>query len=203
MGIPGDAEFQKRVLLACLKLFETPSGPLIEDYPEEAPLVNGEASSSSCPISFSRPQSQLQGSAAIAASLREEVGRLSPWYDRQFATLGRTSFGSSTLSIDAIIDTVAAMFDEPLPSGPIPDLSLAEGLRLAVEDLKAFYTEAMMAQPGSSPNDAVVHWFWESTAAGRILLDMKEICLRSDDAELQLFSSIFLVPRSHANLATG
>lgn len=203
LGIPGDAAFQKRVLRACLTLLENDSGPVIEDFTEEAPLVGGDDGSASCPINFARPQQQLEGSEAIAASLHEEVSRLTPWYDRHVNAEGRTSFGSSTLSIEDIVVAVSSMFDGHTPAGPVPGISLAEGLRLAVEDLKAFYTEAMMAQPGTSPNDALIHWFWNNTAAGRILLDMKEICLQSGDEELQLFSNVFLVPRSQVDSMTS
>ena len=91
------------------------------------------------------------------------------------------------------------MFNDKLPSSPVPDLSLGEVLRLAVEDLKAFYTEAMMAQPGSTPNDALVRWFWDDTAAGRILVDLQQICLDSNDEALQLLGKVFLVPRSQAD----
>ena len=199
LGIPGDAAFQKRVLRACLQLLETATGPIIEDFGEEAPAVGNENSSASCPINFARPPERLEGSEAIAASLKAEIGRLTPWYDRHVNAEGRTSFGSSTLPLADIVTIISSMFNEQLPAPPVPAMSLAEGLRLAVEDLKAFYTEAMMAQPGASPNDALIHWFWNNTAAGRILLDMKEICLQSGDEELQLFSNVFLVPRSHTD----
>lgn len=36
-GMPGDADFQKRVLRRVLALLEAESGPVLEDYPEEAP----------------------------------------------------------------------------------------------------------------------------------------------------------------------
>lgn len=203
LGIPGDAAFQTRVLQATLQLLEAPSGPLLEDYLEEAPAVESEDDGSSCPINFARPQTSLTGSAAIAASLHEEIARLQPWYDRRLSELDRTLFGSSTLPIETIADLVAAMFDDALPASPVADLSLGETLRLAVEDLKVFYTEAMMAQPGTSPNDALVRWFWDDTAAGRILVDVKKRCLESNDEELQLLGSVFLVPRSHVDRQAG
>ena len=37
LGAPNDPEFQTRVLRAALKLLDAPSGPVLEDYPEDAP----------------------------------------------------------------------------------------------------------------------------------------------------------------------
>ena len=37
LGPPNDAAFQKRVLIAALKLLEASGGPVLEDYPEDAP----------------------------------------------------------------------------------------------------------------------------------------------------------------------
>ena len=39
MGTPGDAPFQRRVILAALDLLNRKSGPVLEDYPEDAPTV--------------------------------------------------------------------------------------------------------------------------------------------------------------------
>jgi len=44
LGIPNDPAFQRRILLATLQLFEAPSGPVLEDYPEDAPIAEGEVS---------------------------------------------------------------------------------------------------------------------------------------------------------------
>ena len=39
LGVPDDPAFQQRVVLAALKLFERDSGPVLEDFPEDAPAV--------------------------------------------------------------------------------------------------------------------------------------------------------------------
>ena len=172
------------------------SHEVLEDYGEDAPLVGDDDTSTSCPINFARPQTALSGSAAIAASLRDEIARLQPWYDRHIKEHGRTLYGASTLALDDVVDAIAAMFADVMPPPPVPDASLGEGLRLVIDDLKAFYVEAMMAQPGTSPNDSLVRWFWDETTAGAILLDLKERCLAAEDEEIKLLGSVFLVPRS-------
>ena len=37
LGAPEHAAFQTRVIAAALELLERPSGPILEDYPEDAP----------------------------------------------------------------------------------------------------------------------------------------------------------------------
>ena len=37
LGVPDDPAFQKRVLLAALRLLDTDSGPVLEDFGEDAP----------------------------------------------------------------------------------------------------------------------------------------------------------------------
>jgi hypothetical protein len=52
VGVPGDAAFQTRVLLAALKLLEADAGPLLEDFPEDAPVSDTPVSALACPVSF-------------------------------------------------------------------------------------------------------------------------------------------------------
>lgn len=37
-GAPNAPEFQRKVLIAVLKLLEAQQGPLLEDFPEDAPV---------------------------------------------------------------------------------------------------------------------------------------------------------------------
>lgn len=41
LGVPGDAAFQTRALTAVLNLLEAPAGPVLVDYPEDAPQWRG------------------------------------------------------------------------------------------------------------------------------------------------------------------
>ena len=56
MGVAHDPAFQRRVLRALLALFERPSGPVLEDFPEDAPadgLVHADDSAGeACPVFF-------------------------------------------------------------------------------------------------------------------------------------------------------
>jgi hypothetical protein len=52
LGVSGNANFQTRVLRAALQLLEAPSGPVVVDFPEDAPPVADDATPLACPISF-------------------------------------------------------------------------------------------------------------------------------------------------------
>ena len=64
LGVPHNAAFQKRVLRALLKLFERPSGPVLKDFPEDAPSDPGSAASEmqgeACPVFSIPPLSSLR-----------------------------------------------------------------------------------------------------------------------------------------------
>ena len=38
------------------------------------------------------------------------------------------------------------------------------------------------------------NWFWQQTAAGRVIKLLKETCLAADDADLRMAGSLLLVP---------
>ncbi len=82
------------------------------------------------------------------------------------------------------------------PVTPKADISLATALRLAAQDLKAFYFEAVIARPGSTPPSSreFQQWFWQETAAARILKAVQEKCLKSEDKSLKMTGAVFLIP---------
>jgi hypothetical protein len=86
------------------------------------------------------------------------------------------------------------------PSNPRSDLPLAALFRFAVEDLKAYYCEAITAQPGQKAVDsqALADWFWRETTAGRVLFAVQEVCQHSEVPGLQVVASSFLIPRARS-----
>jgi hypothetical protein len=194
-GTPDKPDFQKRILTAALKLLEADSGPLLEDYPEDAPAHQGEEEGWTCPINISLPAEELSGADAIEAALKDEVGQLSAWYDRALEKRGgRTTVGVSGLEIDQIVKLVADLFRKGTPDSPSDDLSLTDAIKLGTEDLKAFYTEAASAQPGDAAGAQLVDWYWGDTTAGETILKLRTICAEDDDPKMQLLGNVLLVP---------
>lgn len=200
LGVPNDAAFQKRVLLAALKLFEEPVGPVLQDFGDDAPVADGADVVWACPVNLTRREADLHSNDAMRAAFKREMVELRPWYDLAVKKKERTTVGVSGLGLEQIVDFVGAFLDG-LPENPRQDLSLAYMLNFAVDDLKAYYYEAAAAQPaGTTPTGGDLDsWFWEQTAAAKVLFAIKDRCLESDDKIMQLVGKLLLIPSAYNN----
>jgi len=194
-GVPGDGQFQQRVLRAALHLLEAPAGPVLEDYAEEAPApAAAETEGMACPVSFDRKIDADD----LGAALAREIEELAPWHDLAAKRRERTTTGLSGMAMDEAARFVASY----LKSSPAPSLkgmNAGETLKIVCDDLRAYYYEAAAAQPGNPDAHAVLHWFWHDTAAGRAFLALQKICLDSADPSLQVLGGNSLVPRAIAH----
>lgn len=204
LGAPDDPAFQRRVLMAALALLEARSGPLLADFDEDPPAGRAQAGEGDemegwiCPISLPRPPEGLDDPSGFKAALLEEANRLLPWHDLARERRGRTTFGASGLEMAKIVEFLTAFFGETPPDSPVAGSSVGDALKLATEDLKAYYTEAATAQPGrrSATAEEVNDWLWGETVAGRMLLALKPVCLASADALVRLIAMHAMVPRA-------
>ncbi len=196
VGVPNDAEFQSRVLLAALRLLEAPSGPVVEDFAEEAPISKEPDTVWACPVDLKKVNISPGDTDQLKEAFKDEIGQLLPWYDIAVKKRGRTTVGVSGLEIGEIGDFICTFLDGGVPQNINKDIPLGFAIKLAVDDLKAIYTEAVAAQPGGAIPESLdlVNWFWDGTIAGELLLKIKDICVDSDDAGLQLFAKLLLVP---------
>ena len=191
LGKPGDAAFQKRVLLSALDLLERKRGPVLEDYPEDVPAIAGEVASV-CPVNFAK---QASDGATWQMRLTEEFRELSPWYDLSLRRRGRTTVGVSKSSVDAILKTLGELADDSEQT--LPELSW---LKLAIEDAKAFYQESLTVQPGQYTIASIERWLWDESALGAAMRLLNDRF--SKDEALRPFTRI-LAPRSAMGGTTG
>lgn len=202
LGVPQDPGLQRRVLMAVLDLLEAPEGPLLWDFPEETTekIDNTEREPGvwACPVSFAPASKEETDFEKLTANFKREIATLRPWYDLGLEKRGRTAVTNfeSGLALDLLVNYVLGK----RPDIAMPELSLAVALRLAVQDLKAFYFEAAISRPGtSSPGSATFNrWFWNETAAGRILKAVKEKCINEEDEALRMTGANFLIPLEQA-----
>lgn len=200
LGTPDHPEFQSRVTLAALKLLETDHGPVLESFPEEAPDTGRKESEEpgawACPVRFSPPSEEKNEQEQMAEAVQRELTELRPWYDMGIEKRGRTSLVTFTP------ETAAALISDCLvsenPGSPQGDLGLSVALRLAAQDIKSFYFEAVISKPGAEVPDSSSfdNWFFNETSAGRALQKVREICSLSEDEELRKTAQMFLVPIS-------
>ena len=190
-GVPNDAAFQRRVLVAVLGLLEAKSGPVLEDYPEDAPRpLEEELEEFACPFTLRRPP----GKSDLAGELQREVAELVPWHELSQKKRGRTTAGMSGLPAEAAAKFVTDFIADPSIPGYREDLTPVGALRLACHDLKAYYFEAAAAQPGARAALEAEQWFWRETVAGRVFLKLREVCMAAEDKALRHFGARNVVP---------
>ena len=177
-GIPDDAAFQSRVLRAALDLLRRTDGPVLADYPEEAPEVT-DFSGWACPINLA---------PAAVDTLAAEIDRLATWYDRARAARDRTTVGVSGLDMPA----AGALVEQAL-NGALPE---AQTLKEAVDDLRAYYLEAASAFPDPGTPATRKKWFWEETKLAQALLALQPKLAGSDDAQHKILGNLTLIPAS-------
>jgi hypothetical protein len=196
LGAPNDAAFQKRVLLAALRLLEAPAGPVIEDFPEDAPASPEAITALACPVNFAQERADLSETGQLCAAFKSEMASLRPWYDLAVENHGRTTAGTSGLAVDALADYVCSFLGDTPPENPLPDMHPGFALKLAAEDLKAYYFEGITAQPSQSAasSEVLSDWFWGETVAGKALLAVKGACGNSEDGLMKVVGRGLIVP---------
>lgn len=196
LGVPNDPTFQKRVLLAALTLLVAPRGPVLEDFSENAPAAAVEITALACPVNFTQDEVDLGENEQLCAALQREMLSLRPWYDMAVENNGRTTMGASGIALDELGGFVCSFLGGVEPENPLADVPLGYTLKLAAEDLKAYYFEGITAQPGQESVSGMVlsDWFWGETVAGEVLLAVKETCGNSENRLLQIVGRALIVP---------
>ncbi len=198
LGAPDNPEFQLQVLRAALDLLDRPSGPVLEEFPDLAPEP-ADYEGWACPVSLPRPDATSEGSHERLVA--DEVARLLPWWDVAKDRRGRTTVGASGYGIEEAARIVSRYADGGEPEDPGPERKLSRSLKLACDDLMAFYTEAATAQPGGAASHDLADWFWGETAAGKAMLALRERAVGEDDKGMQLVGNLLILPRSQAHRA--
>ncbi len=197
-GSPNDAPFQRGVLMAALELLQADEGPVLVDYPEEAPkATEAEMEGWVCPINLSPPPATSQDGDAARHEFESEMKNLWPWYELAMQSRGRSNIGASGLTLEKARDVVLSFVQGEPTEVPVIGVSTSEGLRLAIDDLKAFYVDAATAQPGNASGRDVQDWFWRETAFANLLQGLRKTLMASSDKDLALTGQWFLVPSSH------
>ena len=188
LGIPNDPVFQKQVLLAALKLLEVPEGPVLEDFSGDIPVSGEQTTVLACPVTITiEDTASGTETEQLCVAFKKEMVSMRPWYDMAVKKRARTTVGISKLDLGAMGDFICSFLDGNVPENPRQDISLAYELRFTVEDIKAYYYEAVTVQPGMevSSTKPLSDWFWRDTIAGKTLLAVGEGCIKSGDESLQ------------------
>ncbi len=149
-----------------------------------------------CPVSFATQVDELDAESELLSAFQAEVEGLRNWYDLAVQHRGRTTADTTGLAPEAVADFIAAFARGDVPDSPLADVSLGTALKMASEDLKAYYHESVTAQPGRATDSvSLADWFWGETAAARLLNEVRKHCLSRDGREYKLLGNTLLVPR--------
>ena len=147
-----------------------------------------------CPVNFTPANKDEGDQEKLISAFRYEIAELRSWYDLGLEKSGRTAV--SNFEPDSASGLLGGYILGDPPDIPGVDLPLAVALRLAAQDLKAFYFEAAISRPDADLPESTEfnRWFWNETAAGRVLKVVKERCLKEKDAALRMTGAMLLIP---------
>ena len=193
-GEPLDPAFQMRVLRAALGLLEETEGPVLVDFP-------GRISDYDRDLGWSCRSPRLQSDAErtdpleLLARIRAEDRTIRSLYNKAAASRGRSSVGASGVALDDLASFLAGFLGSDPPDNPVRSLSLPQTFRFALDDLMAYYTEAKSFEGELTTSTDLGRWFWDETAAGRLLIELEHACRSSSNRTLRWMSEIgILVP---------
>lgn len=172
LGHPDDVALHHRIIRTALDLYRAPDGPLLIDFDDPAESATDD-------LTVPQANSAISG-ASTATDAAFEVTTLRPYYEQWLAThAGRTGVGVS--GVDQRRFRGAIRFLEALARGEDADLTerpdgirREQFLRWVVDDLKAFYLEARMAQQPNASFQEVYAWFWSETALSNVLRAVRD-----------------------------
>lgn len=192
LGKPNDPGYQNRVIRAAFELFDTASGPVLEDFPDVIPVRDGRMGYALPPelVLTSRDIGDID---ALLAEVQDEIDGLRPAYTAACAARGRTTVGASELDVAGLAPHIAAFVRGEKPKSPRKGLSPIPALKLVIEDLQAYYTEARTHRDGIDDIELLGKWFWEESRAGYLILCLEAVSLGSDDKVLRQIVDMSLV----------
>ena len=189
VGAPLQISFQQKVIRAALGLLEKDATlPLLADFPEDEP--------GSADVDGWRSPIELH-----TESLEDELALMQPWYQKSHQQTGRTTVGVSGLGIETVARYLLAIDTEtPLPK-PSKDLAEVQCLRYVVDDLKAYYLEAITAAGDPPSGWQLANWFWTQTLAGQLVRELQQNSSDHPDPQRR-YATWWLVPDGFSDRAT-
>ena len=195
-GVPDDPQFQREVLLSALRLLERDAGPILADYPVDAPAADAGDESWVCPVNLRPPPSDDD---SLLGALADEIATLTQWYEIARERRGATTFGASGLDASGCAQFLGEFLDGTADVERWPGLRPGDVLKLVLMDVKTYYLEAALARPGTPTSAELENWFWGDSAAGQMFLALARKCVVDDDPFVAQLGKQFIVPRAQAH----
>ena len=167
LGEPNDHLQQTEVIMGSLALLVRDDVPVLEEFPANSNLPPQVLQSSMATKSNNGPQNAA-----------DEVTALRGYYERWVEeNNGRTMVGLSGVpqrQFRGLIHFMQSYLEDPGTTySRIPlDMDVGRFLRLASDDLKAFYLEARFCQRPEQTDNELHNWFWGQTSMGELLTNI-------------------------------
>jgi len=203
-GAPNEPAFQSRVMMTALKLLERTDGPILEEFPDLPPgaAPGGEDDTMegwTCPVNLAVPAGEMSDAEKFAAALTREIALMRPWYDEAVKNSGgRRRDGLTPYTPEECVDKLMGFIADPNIASFVDGEPLPRAIKLCADDLKHFYYQAALARPTGVTDKQLDDWFFGSTFAGRLFLDLREALIATDDAALKRVGMINIVPHAMA-----
>jgi len=195
MGKPNDPEYQKKVIRAAFSLLNISSGPVLEDFPEVIAVKDGRMGYA-LPEELVIAKCEIGDVDELVAEIESEMELLRMPYEAAVAARGRTTVGASELPIPEFVPFVAEFVKGNKPKSLRKGLPPVPLLKLVVEDLAAYYTEARTHRDNIDDIELLGKWFWEETKTGVLLLWLEAVSVESEDKVLaQIVEMALITPR--------
>ena len=199
-GAPDAPAFQRRVLLAALELLERTDGPILAEFPDQAPAPAADLASWAPPAAPPRLTSGPGQGGDFAAALRSEIAALRPFRDRWVRGHGGKGFDRITgLAMEDIVALVLAYMRNQTVENPLPAYALDRTIKYATDDLKHFYYQAGLSQPGRITDIGLDDWFFGETLGGELLLRLRAALRKSTDQDIRASAEVALIPSHQAH----
>jgi hypothetical protein len=189
--------FPSSVLKHVLRLLEAPNGPVLEDFPVDAPDIKDQPEQVACPVNFNIKKENLSSTEILLDSFAAEFSQIKTWYDVALSKNKRTTTGVSGLSPEDALEFISSFVSGETDDKKLKETKVSDMLRMVAEDIKAFYFEGVSAQPGQPTDSKTLgDWFWAETYAARVINEVRKISLKDGSKEMGLLGTLLLVPRS-------
>jgi hypothetical protein len=195
LGEPNDTAFQRRVLLQALGLLERKDGyRILEEFPDDPPNWS-DLPDWRPPVTLPAPQ-PMSNPAAFRSAIEKEIAILAPHWAEAQARFGRSTVGNCRLPPEAWPEFMIGFLDGETPVGGPAAFSdkPALALRFAVDDIKAYYSEAAMSDGKTPASRQVDAWFWYETAAADLIRALRIKGMESELNAMEVVSGRFFVP---------
>lgn len=183
LGAPGNGELQKQVLLQALTMIESCTTATLYEF------------------SLDDPRSQPDNTwvaplQAEYASVSDECDALKDKYQEFSTQRGRSSVGVAKLPIEQLSELVDYVFKHKEFKSVRTDISARLMFRLALDDLKMYYTEAALATQSKPSNHQLDQWLWQHTFFGNQMNILRTQLMHSDNEKAKDLATKFIVPHA-------